>query len=120
MLKVLIVDGSPDVRRRLASQLACAADVQVVGWADDVAGAVALVDARRPDIVVLDVGLRHGSRGYDVLRHVKREHPHTRVAVLSHFSWSDMRDGFLRGGACAYFDKSREFRKACHWIVEHA
>jgi len=120
MTKVLIVEDSPQVQRSLMSMLASASRVQVVGCAEDVSGAVAMVDAQQPDIVVLDVSLRDGERGYDVLRHVRREHPQTRVIVLSNFTWSEMRDGFLDGGACAYFDKSFEFRKARDWIVEQA
>ena len=40
--------------------------------------------------------------------------------VLSNFTWEEMREGFLQGGACAYFDKSLEFRKARDWVFEQA
>jgi len=117
MLKVLIVEDSPQVQRSLQTMLSSAPEIEVVGCAEDVAQALAFVEARRPDVIVLDVSLRGGERGYDVLRHVRREHPHTRVVVLSNFTWSAMREGFLSGGASAYFDKSFEFQKARDWIV---
>jgi DNA-binding NarL/FixJ family response regulator len=120
MMKVLIVEDAPEVQRSLMSMLAFAAGVQVIGCAADVSGAVAMIDAQRPDVVLLDVSLRNGERGYDVLRHVRREHPSMRVVVLSNFTWSEMREGFIDGGACAYFDKSFEFRKARDWIVRQA
>jgi two-component system, NarL family, response regulator len=120
MMKVLIVEDSPQVQRSLMSMLAPEPDVVVVGCAADVCGAVAMIDAQRPDVVLLDVSLRNGERGYDVLRHVRREHPQTRVVVLSNFNWSEMREGFIDGGACAYFDKSFEFQKARDWIVRQA
>lgn len=120
MMKVLIVEDSPQVQRSLRSMLAPEPDVVVVGCAADVCGAVAMIDAQRPNVVLLNVSLRNGERGYDVLRHVRREHPHTRVVVLSNFNWSEMREGFIDGGACAYFDKSFEFRKARDWIVRQA
>jgi DNA-binding NarL/FixJ family response regulator len=119
-MKVLIVEDAPEVQRSLMSMFAFAAGVQVIGCAADVSGAVAMIDAQRPDVVLLDVSLRGGERGYDVLRHVRREHPKTRVVVLSNFTWSEMREGFIDGGACAYFDKSFEFQKARDWIVRQA
>lgn len=119
-LKVLIVEDSPHMQRRLTEVLSGAARVQVVGCADSAAQAAALADAQCPDVVVLDIALRGHDRGYTVLKHLRQRCPQARTVVLSNFSWSEMRDGFLQAGACAYFDKSLEFRKACDWILEQA
>jgi DNA-binding NarL/FixJ family response regulator len=119
-LRVAIVEDSREIRHRLVHMLEASARVEVVGCADDVSGAMALLDTQRPDVVVLDVRLRHGERGYNVLRHAVRQHPATRVVVLSNFDWPEMRDGFLQGGACAYFDKALQFEDARRWIVGQA
>jgi DNA-binding NarL/FixJ family response regulator len=119
-LRVAIVEDSREIRHRLTHMLEASAHIEVVGCADDVAGAVALLDTQRPDVVVLDVRLRHGERGYNVLRHAVRQHPATRVVVLSNFDWPEMRHGFLQGGACAYFDKALQFDEARRWVVGQA
>lgn len=119
-LRVAIVEDSREIRHRLVHMLEASARVEVVGCADDVSGAMALLDTQRPDVVVLDVRLRHGERGYNVLRHAVLQHPATRVVVLSNFDCPEMRDGFLQGGACAYFDKALQFEDARRWIVGQA
>jgi DNA-binding NarL/FixJ family response regulator len=119
MIKVVVVDDSLSVQRSLGRLFMSTQSIDVVGYAEDVAGAIALIDATRPDVVVLDVDLRNEDRGMDVLRHVVRHHAQTRVIALSNFTWQAMRDGFLMAGASAYFDKSMEFMKARDWIVEH-
>jgi DNA-binding NarL/FixJ family response regulator len=117
MLRVVLVDDSLEVQRTLGRLFASVAGVDIVGCAEDVAGALALIDSRQPDVVVLDVDLREGGRGIDVLRHVVREHPGTQVIVLSNHIWQALRDGFLEAGASACFDKAMEFTKARDWIA---
>lgn len=120
VLKVVLVDDSAAVRRSLGHLLAAEPGVVIVGQAEDVHEAVQVIEAVQPDVVVLDVDLRHGDRGIDVLRHVARTHPAIQVVVLSNFTWGAMREGFLAAGAKAYFDKSNEFLAARDWIVARA
>ena len=117
MVTVVVVDDSLQVQRSLGRLLGSMEGIEVVGYAEDVANAIALIGAAQPDVVVLDVDLRNGDRGIDVLRHVVREHPQIKVIALSNFDWQAMRDGFLQAGACAYFDKSMEFSQAAAWIA---
>ncbi|MFO1219179.1 MAG: response regulator transcription factor [Burkholderiaceae bacterium] len=117
MLKVAIVDDSIEIQRSFGALLEPVPGLALVGCAEDLDGAVRLIDEQRPDIVVLDVELRGTDRGYDVLRHVARAHPNTRVVALSNFGWQAMREAFLRAGASAYFDKSIEFAQARDWIA---
>ena len=63
-LRVLVVDDHALVRAGVRSELAAhAADLEVVGEADDVEGAVAAVHALTPDVVLLDVHLPGGNGG---------------------------------------------------------
>jgi DNA-binding NarL/FixJ family response regulator len=120
VVKVLVVDDSLPIQRSLARLLMSVEGVEVVGYAEDVAGAIAKIEATQPDLVVLDVDLRNQDRGIDVLRFVRRAHPHIRVIALSNFSWQAIREGFLQAGASAYFDKSMEFTKARDWVAAMA
>lgn len=117
MIDVLIVDDSPEMQRRLCGGLQSLPGIRVVGCAAGADQALALAQALRPDVVVLDVALRDGDRGYWVMRRLAHHCPQSRVIVLSNFGWGAMRDGFLQGGASAYFDKAFEFRKAIDWIA---
>lgn len=117
MLKVLVVDDSGAVQQSLGRLLGAAPGVCVVGYAEDVAGALREIEASLPDVIVLDADLRGGDRGIDVLRYVARCHPAMRVIGLSNFGWQALRDSFMAAGAQAYFDKSTEFTQARDWIV---
>lgn len=117
-MKVAIVDDSPEIQRAFAALLEGVPGLELVGCAEDLPGALRLVDEQQPDVLVLDVELRGTDRGYDVLRHVTRHHPQVRVVALSNFGWNAMRDAFLRAGASAYFDKAIQFAQARDWIAD--
>jgi DNA-binding NarL/FixJ family response regulator len=116
-MKVAVVDDSVLVQHSVGQLLMSVPGVEIVGYAEDVAGALTLIDSRRPDVVVLDVDLRNGDKGIDVLHHVVRVHPTIKVIALSNFTWQAMRDAYFEAGAHAYFDKAMEFRKARDWIA---
>jgi len=117
VLRVVLVDDSKAIQRSLGQLLGSVEGIQVVGCAEDVRGALEVIESAQPHVVVLDVDLRDGDRGIDVLRHVVRRHPGIKVVVLSNFTWGAMREGFLGTGASAYFDKSNEFLRARDWIA---
>lgn len=120
VLKVLVVDDSLAVQRSLGGLLTAVAGVAVTGYASDVAQALESIAHVRPDVIVLDVDLRGGDRGMNILRQVVGTHPQIQVIVLSNFTWDSMRTGFLSAGAKAYFDKSTEFMKARDWVAKLA
>lgn len=119
-LQVLVVDDSPLIQQRLRWLFGQLPNVEVIGGAEDVAGAVAAVEELHPDVVVLDVELAHGDKGLAVVEHVHAHHPDVQVIALSNFTWQPMRDTYLRAGARAYFDKSLEFDRARQWVHDLA
>lgn len=118
--RVLVVDDSPLIQRRVVAMLSGLPGVDVVGTAANVEAAIAQTDALRPDVIVLDVELEHGGKGLTVVKHVMREHGHTQVIALSNFTWQAMREAYLQAGVKAYFDKSLEFEGARNWVAEYA
>ena len=117
MLTVVVIDDSAAIRASLGRLLSSIADVEVAGYAEDVSGACKLVDAVRPDVVVLDVHLRDGEEGIEVLRHLKAHQPHAQAIALSNVVTPTLRTTYLEAGASAYFDKSSEFMRARDWIA---
>lgn len=116
-MRVAVIDDSVAVQASLCRLLGLVGGIDVVGCAENVAGAISLIDAERPDVVVLDVELHDRDRGIDVLRHVVSAHPEIRVIVLSNFHWAAMRSAFIDAGASAYFDKSMQFMQARDYIA---
>jgi len=117
MLKVAVVDASPAVSGDFRALLDVVDGVEVVGTADNVSDAVALIESTGPDVVVLDIDLRDGERGMTVLQFLRREHPAVRVVTLSNYGWHAMRLGFLAAGASAYFARATERLAARDWIA---
>lgn len=68
MFKVVIIDDELSAREVIAHQLsACCEQAELVGEADSVESGIALIEATKPDIVLLDINLKDGS-GFDLLR----------------------------------------------------
>lgn len=120
MLKVLIVDDSLAIQRSLGRLLGAVVGVELVGCAEEVAMARRLIDATRPDVVVLDANLLDGEPAIDVLHHVLLHHPRTQVIVLSNIATPEIRRVYLRAGAVVYFDKASEFMQTRDWIAARA
>ena len=67
--KVLIVDDHPAVREGLAVRIASQPDLEVCGQAADTAEALKLLEAVRPDVVVVDIQLETGN-GLDLVERI--------------------------------------------------
>ncbi len=80
--RVLIVDDNAKVRRELRTVLALAGDVEIVGEAEDGREAIRQVEALRPDLVVMDLGMP-AMDGYEATHHIKTHFPGCRVIALT-------------------------------------
>jgi DNA-binding NarL/FixJ family response regulator len=100
-LRIVVVDDHPIWRSALIRDLE-AAGVSVVGEADTVAKAVAVMNATRPHVVLLDLQLPDGS-GVDVTRAVPAG---THVLVLSASGEQADVLAAVKAGATGYLTKS--------------
>ena len=104
---VLIVDDHPLFRRGVAQLLAMDPDIQVVGEAADQAGALTMVRAHEPDLILLDLNLKSES-GIDILSALKDEDPARRVVMLTVSDAPDDLMQAIRAGADGYLLKDME------------
>jgi two-component system OmpR family response regulator len=107
-VKVLLVDDAAPVRARLGSMLAEVPGVSEVIEADGLGRALEALLARAPEIVVLDLHLRHES-GMTLLPGAKRDFPVVLVIVMTNQPSERHRRLCLDLGADYFFDKSRDF-----------
>lgn len=119
-VRVLVVDDSEAVQASFGSLLASVPNVELIVYADDVSSALVMIEAHAPDLIVMDIDLRHGEHGVEALRHVMRARPSAEVIVLSNFMWKAVRSQLLAAGAAAHFDKANEFLLARDWIAARA
>lgn len=82
VIRLLLVDDQPQVRRGLAMRLALEADILVVGECGDAESAIALAGALQPDVIVMDVELP-GMDGIDATRSLRLAAPRTAIIMLS-------------------------------------
>jgi DNA-binding NarL/FixJ family response regulator len=101
--RVVLVDDHALFRAGVAAELA--GSVDLVGEAGDVAKAIVVIRATRPDVVLLDVHLPGGG-GRAVLDACVPELPQTRFLALSVSDAADDVIGVVRGGARGYVTKN--------------
>lgn len=110
MIKVLIVDDHPVVRRGLREMLADAGDILIGGEAGSAAEAMELVRAERWDVVMLDISLP-GGNGIDLIDTIRRERADARVLILTVFSEEQYAVRAIRAGAAGFLTKESAAEK---------
>jgi DNA-binding NarL/FixJ family response regulator len=111
--KVLIVDDHPVVREGLAMHLATQPDLEVCGEAEDLPGALALLEAARPDVAIIDISLKN-SNGIELIRRIKGRHDGVRILVWSMYPENLYAERALRAGAQGYLNKGQ----ATHHVLD--
>ncbi len=104
-LRIVLVDDHEMVRHGLKAMLApFRSRIRVVGEADGVEDAIALVDGLDPDIVLSDVRLQ-GASGLDLCRRLCANGSGRRVVLLSVYDDEQYLYQALRAGAAGYLIK---------------
>ncbi|MDD5264091.1 MAG: response regulator transcription factor [Candidatus Bipolaricaulis sp.] len=103
--RIAIVDDHALVRDGLARLLARESGLSVVGSCGDGAGALELVAACRPDVVLLDISLPDAD-GLDLVGEIRRRNPETRVLMLSMHSEPEYAAAAVARGACGLVGKA--------------
>jgi DNA-binding NarL/FixJ family response regulator len=106
-IRVLLVDDHRLFRAGIRSLLQTLGDVEVVAEAGDGREALRLVEAHRPDVVLLDITMP-GLNGLEAAARIAGSFARTRVIVLSMNADKDSVLGALRAGAVGYLVKNAD------------
>ena len=104
MTSVLIVDDQALVRVGLRKILEAEPETTVVGEAGDGDDAVAAAAELRPDVVLMDIRMPVLD-GIEATRRIVRDHPATRVLILTTFGLDNYVYDALRSGASGFMLK---------------
>ncbi|MFC7297481.1 response regulator [Herminiimonas aquatilis] len=109
-MNIALVDDSTMVRANLTSLLTKLPGVHVVGHAASEDEAVALINLKLPDLVLMDISLERGT-GLDALRRIRLTGNASRVWMLSNHTASRYRELGNQLGAEEFFDKGIELEQ---------
>jgi DNA-binding NarL/FixJ family response regulator len=101
---VLVVDDYEPWRRRIAAELKKSGRWHVVGECVDGGDAVTEAAARKPDVIILDIGLKT-MNGIEAARRILAADPNARILFLTGQQSSDVADAALATGARGYLMK---------------
>jgi DNA-binding NarL/FixJ family response regulator len=100
-LKVLIADDHPLMLQGIRRALQDSEGLEVVGEARSGEEALALIERRKPDIVLLDLHMP-GMGGLECIAEIKRSWPEVKAVVISASDERTSIDAALLAGASAY------------------
>src|ERR687884_1428003 len=104
MIRIAIADDHPVVREGLAAMLETQPDLEVVGQAGTGPEALALVAARDPDVLLLDLEMP-GLDGVGVLRRLREAGARTRTIIFTVFDTDERIIAAVEAGAAGYLLK---------------
>lgn len=102
--RVLVVDDHPIFRAGLIGLVSQEPDLTVCGEAHNAAQALVAIDALKPDLALLDIGLPDKS-GLELLKDIRAMHPGLSVLIISMHDESLYAERVLRAGGRGYIMK---------------
>lgn len=106
IIKVLVVDDHPIVRRGLSTEINLDRGMQVVGEAADGADAVRQFTLLRPDVVLMDIVLP-GVDGVQATREIILLDPRARILMITSYTDEKTILEALKAGALGFIYKDR-------------
>jgi DNA-binding NarL/FixJ family response regulator len=99
--RIAIVDDHPLVRDGLKLRLSAQPALLLVGEASDATEAEAMVERQRPDLVLMDVGMKD-TNGIELTARLLRARPGLRVLMLSMYDNPEYVNRAMNAGALGY------------------
>jgi DNA-binding NarL/FixJ family response regulator len=118
--RMLIVEDHPMFREHLALLITQELPITICGEADNIKDAMMLLEREKPDIAIIDLTLRGGSSGLELIKDIKAMDLDVRILVLSMHDEDLYAERAIRAGARGYITKNEatpELIKAIQCVV---
>jgi DNA-binding NarL/FixJ family response regulator len=119
-LRVLTVDDSPLIVKRVEQLILEIPGIELTGKAGTIAEALSLVEMTRPNVILMDINLSKDKprSGIDLLHIVSRMYPRIKIIMLTNLTDSSYRNMCKSSGAYMFLDKSNDFEKIPQILME--
>ncbi|MFC1901721.1 response regulator [Chloroflexota bacterium] len=104
-IRILVVDDHTIVRDGICALLALSGDIEVVGEATNGNEALKMVEELAPDVVLMDIAMPIMG-GLEATRRISREHPETKVLVLTQYDDKEYVFPVIESGASGLISKA--------------
>jgi DNA-binding NarL/FixJ family response regulator len=105
MIRILLADDHPLMRRGIRELLVSDPEIEVVGEASDGREAVRLAEKFRPDVMIMDLAMPE-LNGLDAIRHIRKDAPEIELLVFSMHDSEELIREVFAAGARGYVLKS--------------
>jgi len=116
-VKVVVCEDQPQILKNQMKILHDAPEVEVIGTALSGEAALELLEVKRPDVLLQDLGLPRMS-GIEVTREVKRRWPEVEVLIFTIFDEEEKVIEAVKAGASGYLLKGASSEKILEAIRE--
>jgi DNA-binding NarL/FixJ family response regulator len=116
-IRVLIADDHRLFAQALEAILATDERIEVVGHADDGAGAVELAKSLEPDVILMDIAMP-GMDGFEATRQIRQRKPNACILMLTGSNSRIDVDRARTAGAAGYVTKDRIAAELIDAIIE--
>ena len=109
MIRVLLVDDHPIMRKGIRSVLESYENIEVIGEASNGLEAVTLANDLTPSVIIMDVNMPRMD-GVQATRLIKQSQPQITIIGLSVNDARSVQQALLQAGASAYVNKDMSVR----------
>ncbi len=102
--EIFLVEDHPIFRAALTPHINNQPDLHVCGQASDVSETLSGIEVALPDLVLVDLQLRHSS-GFELMRLIRSSHPEIRMLVLTMYDEHHYASRARKFGASGYVTK---------------
>ncbi len=104
LIRVLVVDDHPIVRRGLMNEINLSEDMEAVGEGKNGDEAVRLAIELTPDVILMDI-VMPGKDGIAATKEIMQEAPQSRILILTSFTEDEKVSVAIKAGALGYILK---------------
>ena len=118
--RILIVDDHPLVRSGIRAMLDLDGDLEVVGEAEDGASALDAIGAHEPDLALVDISLKGGGSGLELIKGIRQKYPDLKTLAVSMHDEETYALRALKAGAQGYVMKhegTEKIREAIRCVL---